>query len=175
MKKNILLLLGVFCVGLVGNVYADALKKQDVVVTRSNLYAKGRIVFWHNMNALTEVIPANTQVAIVESEGKKIVFLRIDNTKQYILEANASQWDKYFVKDVKEIGVIKSVLAVGMTKKEVYASMGCPAYIAYGVKSYVHSLTEIMQSDTWYYMQNKRQHGKLVKFEKDIAVSVENY
>jgi hypothetical protein len=99
---------------------------------------------------------------------------------------NAAQWDKYFVKDKTQIGledfssnekdkIINGEVVTGMTKKEAYASRGCPAYIAYGIKSNASTFGDIMQSDTWYYMKTSRAKDVLVKFENSVVSSIESY
>jgi hypothetical protein len=185
MKKIILLALFTFTI-FASNAYCAVLQKGENVFTRSNLRAEKRILFWHNFASAPEVIPAGTEVKIVSCKGQGIVFTKGDGENKYKLVANAMQWDKYFVKDKNEIKlesffstkkdqISKSEIAVGMTKEEVYTAKGCPAYIAYGAKSYDRPLSDIMKSDTWYYMKDSRRHEKLVKFEKNVVASIGDY
>jgi 3D (Asp-Asp-Asp) domain-containing protein len=180
MKRNALLVLGVVCcLYFACSSYAAALQKDETLFTRSNLRAEKGIIEWHNMRAMPQVIPVGTEVKVAAVGGDKIVFVRRDDNKKYVLKANSAQWDKYFVKDRSEIGLEKfsgkSEVAIGMSKEEVYAAKGCPAYIAWGKKSFASSLSDVMQSNTWYYMVSSRGHDTLIKFENDVVVSIGGY
>lgn len=185
MKKRILISLFCFTL-LVSNAYAATLQKGASVFARSNLCANSCILTWHNLTLSPDVIPAGAEVKIIICKGQEIVFTKVDSNKRYKLVANSAQWDKYFTKDKNDVNlekyssekkelVTKSQVAVGMTKEEVYLAKGCPAYIGHGIKSYNHPLSDIMQSNTWYYMKDSRRHEKMVKFEKDVVVSIGDY
>jgi len=182
MKKRILLV--AFCsIAFVFNAYAAMPQKGDKVFVRSNLRAEGYIIAWHNLSLSPDIIPAGTEVNIISCRGQEIVFTKGTSDKKYKIVANASQWDKYLVNEIKEINLdnyspdqlAKKEIATGMTKEEVYLLKGCPAYIGYGVKSNDHTLSDIIKSDTWYYMQTSRRHDDLVKFEKGVVVSIGKY
>lgn len=182
MKKLALMMLAVICfVSFIGCAYAASLVKGDVVYTRSNLRAEGNKIFWHNMRLFKAVIPVGTEVRIKRSDGGLMTFVTVDTNKTYYVYADSGLWDKYFVKDRKEIGLEKlspeikdqverGEVVAGMSKEEVYASKGCPAYIAWGKTTERNSLNEIMQSDKWYYMTNTRGHDVMVTFGNGIVV-----
>ncbi len=182
MKKLALMFLVVICcLSFIGSTYAAILEKGETAYARSNLRADGNTVFWHNMRIFKNLIPVGTEVKIEKSTGGSIGFIRIDTKKTYRIAADSNKWDKFFVKDKKEIGLEKlspdkkeqvenGGVVAGMTKEEVYVSKGCPAYIAWGKTSERKSFAEIMQSDKWYYMNNSRGHDVMVTFANGIVV-----
>jgi len=185
MKKMILI--SIFCfIALVFNAYAATLQKGDNAFARSNLRAHKYLLLWHNLSFSKDVVLAGTEVKIVTCRGQEVVFTKVGSDRKYKLVANSAQWDKYFVKDKNELNLekypaitteqgTKSQIVVGMSKEEVYLSKGCPAYIGYGIKSYTHPLSDIMQSDTWYYMKDSRGHDKMIKFEKGVVIKIGDY
>ena len=182
MKKLALVVLAVVCcVSFVSSVYAAALVKGDVVYVRSNLRAEGCKILWHNMRSMRELIPVGTEVKIKRSEGSLMTFVTTDTNKTYYVYADSNQWDKFFVKNKNDIGLEKfspdrkgqvehGDVTAGMSKEEVYASKGCPAYLAWGKTTERNSLNEIMQSDKWYYMTNTRGHDVMVTFANGVVV-----
>ena len=182
MRKLALVVLAVVCcVSFIGSVYAAALERGEMVYVRSNLHADGNTILWHNMRLYKTLIPVGTEVKIDRSAGWRTTFVTVDTNKTFRLVADANQWDKFFVKDKKEIGlerlssdkkdqVEKGDVVVGMTKEEVFASKGCPGYIAWGKKTEKNSLNEIMQSDKWYYLTNSRGHDVMVTFANGVVV-----
>ncbi len=187
MRKLAFVLLTVICfVSFTGSTYAATLVKGEVAYTRSNLRAEGSKIFWHNMSSLRGLVPVGTEVSIKKSAGGIITFVTTDTNKTYYVHADSKKWNKYFVTDKKEIGldglspdkqdqVEKGNVVVGMTKEEVYASKGCPAYIAWGKTSEKNSLDEIMKSDKWYYMMTSRGHDVMVTFANGIVVTTGSY
>ena len=180
-RLALVLFIVVCCASFIGNAYAGALIKGDVVYTRSSLRAEGNKIFFHNMRSLRELIPVGTEAKITKCEGGIIGFNVIDTNKTYYVYANSEQWDKFFVKDRKEIGldkfspdakakVMNCEISNGMTKEEVYASKGCPAYIAWGKTTERNSLADIMRSDKWYYNISSRGHDVMVTFENGVVV-----
>lgn len=177
MRRAILALLAVMClIGFTVNAYAEGLVRGDIAYVRSNLRAEGYKIVWHNMSSLKGLIPVGTEVKIKGSSGGLITFVTNDTNKTYYIYASSERWDKFFVKNKKDIGldglspdqkkqVENCDVLVGMTKDEVYASKGCPAYIAWGVKSESKSFAEIMQSDKWYYMTSSRGHDVMATFQ----------
>ena len=183
MCKLAFVLLMVICfVSFIGSAYASTLVKGDVVYTRSNLRAEGSKIFWHNMRSLRGLVPVGTKVSIERSAGGVITFVTTDTNKTYHVYADSRLWDKYFVKDKEEIGleglspdkkdqVEKGNVVVGMTKEEVYASKGCPAYIAWGEESERIPLAEIMLYNKWYYLATSRAHDVMVIFANGVVVA----
>lgn len=185
-KLTLVLFVAVCCMSFIVSAYADTLKKGETVYVRSNLRPDGGKIYYHNMSGFSKVIPAGTEVKIRETRatsGGAIVFTRIDTNKKYTLVANSKQWDKFFVKDKKEIGldtfssdnkekVEKSGVSIGMTKEEVYASKGCPAYTAWGYATEKSDLANIMQSNKWYYMASSRGHDVMVTFENGVVSKI---
>jgi len=163
--------------------------------TRTNLKAKGNVVFFHNMGELKKSIPFGTAVTIMGTgryyEGgrdgsKKIKFMVIESGKKYVLTDLPTVYRKYFVKNLQDIEIddasleakrnIKNMsIAPGMSKKEVHISKGCPAYIAHGEKSWGYTLDEIMESDVWYYNKDSRTREMIVKFNNDVVSGIERY
>ena len=184
MKKLAFVLLTVVClVSFMGNAYADKLKNGETVYARSNLRATGGIIYWHNMNSFRGLIPVGAAVKIkgISERFGGIEIIVIDTNEQYGIDCSAKQWDKYFVKDKNEIGldklspdtkdrVMNCEVVNGMTKAEVYASKGCPAYIAWGKTTEKNSLAEVLQSDKWYYMTKRRGHDVMVTFANGVVV-----
>ncbi len=181
MKKLVFVLLAVICfVNFTGSAHAATLIKGDVVYARSNLRADGCKIFYHNMCALGELVPVGTEVKIKESTSREIAFVTTDINKTYYIYADSAQWGKYFVKDKNEIGldkfspdvrakVMNCEVANGMTKEEVYASKGCPAFSAWGYKTEKSSLADIMESNKWYYLVTSRGHDVMVTFENGVV------
>lgn len=162
--------------------YAEMLKVGDVVYARSNLRAKASTIFWHNMSSSPIVVPVGTEVKI-KATMEVIAFVTTDTNDWYGTDTKSKYWDRLFVKNRQDIGLeglsadrkeqIKSgTVVVGMTKKEVYASKGCPAYSAWGKKTNNESLSEIMQSDKWYYMSNQRGKDVMVTFQDGAVVKI---
>jgi hypothetical protein len=176
----------VFMSILLSNAYAnaqDGITKGDTLFTRSNLRAQGSTVYFHNMSALNVIVPVATEVLITGTTGKSISFKVVSIGKSYRLADKSSAYEKYFVKSKDEIGLEsmtdKAQEAIGgmtvysgMTKAEAFASLGCPAYIAYGVKSWGHSFNALMASDIWYYNLNTRKKDMIVEFENGIVTKV---
>lgn len=164
----------------IGGVYAAALARGDVVYARSNLRADGSKMFWHNMRSFWMSIPVGAEVRIERSDAGLMTFITTDTKKTFYLYADSGQWDKYFVKNKKEIGleriapgnknfVAEGGVVMGMTKEEVYVSKGCPAYIAWGKKTEKNSLNEILKSDKWYYMDDKFCQDIMVTFVNGVV------
>lgn len=182
MKKLALVLLAIVCcISFIGNTYAEALIKGDVAYVRSNLRAEGSKIVWHNMSSLKELIPVGTEVKIKGISGGLITFVTNDTNKTYYIYADSSKWNKFLVKDKKDIGldglsadqktkVENGDVSLGMTKQEVYASKGCPAYRAWGKTTERDSLDDIMQSDKWYYNVSSRGHDVMATFENGVVV-----
>lgn len=166
--------------------FAAPLQKGDMVFTRSYLRAKDKVIFWHNLSGVPEVVPAGTEVKISRAKGERIIFVRVDTNKLYELVASAGQWEKYFVKDKQEVNIdalspekkeqiAQGDVVNGMTKEEVYIAKGCPAYLAYGKKSFANSFADVMLSDTWYYMKTSRVRDVLIEFKDGVVSSINNY
>jgi len=151
--------------------------------TRTNLRAKGKTVFFHNMATLKNVIPVGTAVVITKT-GSKIISFKVINTGMvYRITDRPAVYKKYFVENKDEIGLNKMKVEVkeavrnmvvypGMTKDEVFVSKGCPAYIAYGVKSWGASLEQVMASDAWYYNLNTRKRDIIITFKDGIVSDI---
>lgn len=178
MKKIAFMLLAVVCcVSFIDRSYAATLERGDAAYARSNLRANGSTIFWHNMKKYKTIIPAGTEVKM----RSKSSFITVDANTAYTMIASPDKWDRYLVKDKKEIGLnglssdIKTKIencevTNGMTKEEVYASKGCPAFIAWGQKAKDASFNDIMQSDKWYYNFDARAHDVMVTFQNGIVV-----
>ena len=184
MKKLILILLGVVCcVSFISSAYAAKLKRGDVVYARSNLRSKVDLISWHSMGSSPIVVPVGTEVSI-KARGHGIAFVVTDTNNWYSIDTETgTKWDKFFVKDKKEIGleslpsdkrsqIENGIITVGMTKEEVYASRGCPAYIAWGKTTERSSFADIMQSDKWYYMKNQRGKDVMVVFNNGVVAKI---
>lgn len=182
MKKILTLALIILFLGaVIGIVYADEIKKGDILFARYDIRGSGNTIFFHNMSASPIVIPRRTKVEITGVDRYHIMVQRMDNAKKYRVVAFSEFWNKFFVRDKSEIeprifsadkkaAIENNQVLEGMTKEEVYLSKGCPAYIGYGVKSERHSLDEVMRSDVWYYNVNSRIKDAVITF-KDGKVS----
>ena len=184
MKKLAFMVLAVICfVSFIDSTYAATLKGVDIVYARSNLRAQGDgEILWHNMRSFRGLCPVGTEVKITGYTDKVICFVTTETKKGYVVyAADPNQWDKFFVKNKNEIGldkfspdtkakVINCEVANGMTKEEVYASKGCPAYLAWGKKTFKISFNEIIKSDKWYYMTNRHGQDVMVTFENGVVI-----
>lgn len=177
MRKVLIIALVVFLgVGIFATTYAEGIKKEDILFARYGLRGSGSTIYFHNMSAISVVIPLGTEVKVVKVGKEEIVVQRVDNGSKYRVCALSAYWDKFFVRNRNEIGIdsvsASNKIAVennqvieGMTKEEVYLSKGCPAYIGYGVKSNAHSFEEVMKSDVWYYNVNSRLKDAVITFQ----------
>lgn len=187
MKKMVVLALCAMFAAVIfsgSSLAADAeFLEGEELFTRSNLKAKGRIVFFHNMSKSKGFIPVGTAVLITSVGKQSIRFEIIETGERYTLKALSDQYSRYFVKDLNEIGLknisskikrdVENMGVVrGMTKNEVYISRGCPAFIAWGVKSWFSTLGDIMSSNTWYYNAGTSKIEMLVIFENGVVKEV---
>ena len=165
---------------------ASDVKIGNTLFTRSNLLVKGDTIYYHNMRILKKVIPVGTEVKVLNFSNHVLVFSQVDTNKMYRLLAETGYYDKYFVKNKEDIGLDKMSPSVledvknmklekGMTKEEVLASYGCPAYIGWGDESLRHSVTEVLNSNTWYYNVNSRKRDCLVRFKNGAVETIEQY
>lgn len=180
MKKAIIIML---CAAFIWAILSEpllafdkkSLKGQEFY-TRTNLKVKGGIVFFHNMSKLGKGIPYGTKVVIIGAGGRKIRFKILETGKKYVVTDEPQVYSKYFVKDLQDIGIsnisqeVKSSIenmeiTDGMTKDEVLVSKGCPAYLAYGEKTWGHSIGELMESDIWFYNADTRRREMVVQFK----------
>ncbi|MBL7130936.1 MAG: hypothetical protein ISS45_06015 [Candidatus Omnitrophica bacterium] len=184
MKKMIILML---CAMLASGVLSNSLSAMDAkaiegeeLFTRTNLKAQGSKVFFQNMSKLKGFIPVGTAVGITKVGKQYIKFKVLDTGKQYKLEALSDFYDRYFVKNIDDVGlqninektmqyVNNMQVEPGMTKEEVYISRGCPAFIGWGIKSWFATLDEIMSSNTWYYNAGTSKIEMLVIFENGVV------
>lgn len=182
-KIAILALCAMFAVALFSDAssatYMKALEGQKVF-TRTNLRSQGSTIFFHNMSQSKGFIPVGTAVIITKVGKEYIKFEAIETGKKYTLRALSDYYDRYFVKDASEIGlkninskIMKHVenmeIVPGMTKEEAYISRGCPAFIGWGVKSWLSTLGEVMGSDTWYYNAGTSKIEMLVTFKNGVV------
>lgn len=187
MKKTLMtvavLLTGIMLLGQVSFAEELGLKGQTLCA-RSNLKAKGRTVYFHNMTKEKDVIPVGSEATIVSTGNRTIKFKVPGSDKTYRLTDQPAVYAKYFVKDKSELGLDKlspqmkqtidnMEVNEGMTKDEVLMSKGCPAYIGYGIKSWGHTLGELMASNTWYYNQDTKKRDMIVSFEDDKVTNIE--
>jgi len=184
MKKLILITL---CLAFVMGVCVEftfSAEKSSLVgkeaYTRTNLKADGAGIYFHNMTKIgKEIIPIGTAVVITAESKKYISFYVANDGKKYKLKVPASSYNKYFVEDraptvnkYKKDAIGDMRVSTGMTKQEVYMSRGCPAWIALGKKSYFCTLTQVMESDNWFYNRDKRKGEMTVHFENGIVSKI---
>lgn len=186
MKKLFLLSL-IFFVFFLSSylLYADStINKGQHLFTRTNLKFKGRKVFFHNMSSLKGFIPVGSDV-IIKKIGKDYIKFKLGkNGNVYILATTPDHYDKYFTKSLEDVGlkglsdkikgnVQNMTVEPGMKKAEVYIAKGCPAFIAYGKKSWFCTLEQIMQSDIWHYNSTSRVTEVIVRFENGVVTKIE--
>lgn len=163
---------------------ANDVKIGNTLFTRSNLLVKGDTIYYHNMRILNKVLPVGTEIKVLNLSNHVLVFSEVGTNKKYRLLAETVYYDKYFLKNKEDIGLDKMSSSVlddvknmkvtqGMTKEEVLASYGCPAYIGWGDESLRHSLKELLTSDTWYYNVNSRNRDCLVRFKNRVVEIIE--
>lgn len=177
MKKSVVAIAAFFLSCSMGSlVFAGNLKKDDTVYARYALRGKGREVFWHNMSGMQVLVPAGTELKVDAVSPDAMVLVKVDDKKKIKLQADSVQWKKYFVTNKGDLKVNEATdIKEGMAKEEIYAIWGCPSYTAYGVKSYLKSLDDILASDTWYYNVTTGAVGALVKFSNGRVSAVDNY
>ena len=184
MKKNFILgIVTIVTLGWFSVATAEQPKKGDVFFTRTNLKASGGQIYFHNLSANKGFIPVGTQVRVQKVTKAHITIETVTDKATYDMAVFVDKFDKYFVKNVDEIGLnkishqymerIKSMkIDYGMTKEEVFISRGCPSFIGRGEKTYAISLENIMQSDIWYYNQGSSRVETRVEFKDGVVSKV---
>ncbi|MEN8151160.1 MAG: hypothetical protein ABFS86_15190 [Planctomycetota bacterium] len=138
------------------------------VYARCNLKVLGhRRIPWKNWQSVPEIIPVGTRLEL--SGGSTNWDLRDPETgRVYTLEAGAAG-EKYLSKWVRETplamdfppsvvaNVEKQIAVVGMTREQVFVSMGPPT-IADGTKSYRLTEEQVFKTRSWVYA--RRRFGK---------------
>jgi len=187
MKKLILVML---CLAFVAGVCVDftfSAEKSSIVgkeaYTRTNLKADGAEIYFHNMAKIGKItIPIGTTVVIIGESKKYITFYLANDgkKKKYKLNVPASSYNKYFIEEIaptvtqyKKDAIGDMRVSSSMTKQEVYMSRGCPAWVALGKKSYFCTLTQIMDSDSWFYNLDKKNGEMIVHFKNGSVSNIE--
>jgi hypothetical protein len=146
----------------------------ETYYARCNLkVAKGNSVSWINWQASPTFIPAGTKLT-VEGSGSSFTLTRQDTGQGYTLDTGADG-EAYLHKFVtkKRVDISKypaniqssiraSTAKVGMTKEQVYISMGPPSNFAHDRTNQM-TYEQIMEGDLWTYA--RRRFGKNIGVE----------
>ena len=136
-------------------------------------------------------IPAGTECTIKQITYKIIKFTA--NEDEYVLTEwrigygpvyTRTSFYKFFVEDMEAIGldrinldfresIVSGIAELGMTKHEVFLSLGYPAYVGNNELTTDKSRASILSRDNWYYLKSKG--GKvLLRFENQkLAQTIE--
>ena len=127
-------------------------------------------------------IPAGTECTIKQITYKIIKFTA--NEDEYVLTdwrigygpvLTRTSFYKFFVEDMEAIGldrinldfresIVSGNAEVGMTKHEVFLSLGYPAYVGNHEPTADKSRATILSRDDWYYLKSKEKKV-LLRFE----------
>ncbi len=142
--------------------------EEDIYYARCNLKViKGSYITWVNWQSTKTVVPVNTKLRVSRG-GKKATLVNVETGKSYTLDIG-SKGDAYLEKfvtrekinikkfpDDVQKNIQKTTAKIGMTKEQVYISMGPPAWA--GQKTFSMTYKEIMAEDLWTY--KRRRFGK---------------
>lgn len=162
-----LLLLGVSCSSAPKTSDTRAAGARDMHARCNLKVLKGKTITWVNWQAAPEVIPVGTPLEV--SGGPENWELRDPaNGRVYTLQAGAKGED-YLLKFVRPTPVAmeftpdvadkvrKGIAIVGMTREQVYVSMGPPT-AADGVKTHTMTEAQIMSTTAWVW--RRKRFGK---------------
>ena len=134
-------------------------------------------------------IPAGTECTIKQITYKVIKFTA--NEDEYVLTEwrigygpvyTRASFYKFFVEDMEAIGldrinldfresIVSGIAEVGMTKHEVFLSLGYPAYVDKNDPTTDKSRASILSRDDWYYLKSKGEKV-LLRFEDQILAQI---
>ncbi len=171
MKKALMISLCLFLFMVAGSSFAD-----DTYYARCNIKVlKSNKITWINWQASPYTIPAGTKLNVTR-KGDEAIFVREDSGERYTVEIGAdgeAYLEKFvskkpvnlsrFSKEV-QANINKGIAKVGMTKEEVFISMGAPSTLSSG-RTDKMTLEQIMKSDNWIY--SRRRFGKNIGIEFD--------
>ena len=186
-RKIKLILFILLCVAVLGcetihESGIDTLEGQTVF-NRVGLRADGENKIYHaNRFSGGIFIPAGTECTIKQITYNIIRFTA--NEDEYVLTEwrisygpvyTRTSFYKFFVEDKEAIGldrinqdfresIVSGIAEVGMTKHEVFLSLGYPAYVGNKEPTADKSRASIMSRDDWYYLKSKREKV-LLRFE----------
>jgi hypothetical protein len=134
-------------------------------------------------------IPAGTECTIKQITYTTIKFTA--NEDEYVLTEwrigygpvyTRTSFYKFFVEDMEAIGldrinldfresIVSGIAEVGMTKHEVFLSLGYPAYVGKNDPTTDKSRASILSRDDWYYLKSKGEKV-LLRFEDQILAQI---
>ena len=134
-------------------------------------------------------VPAGTECTIKRITYKIIKFTA--NEDEYVLTEwrigygpvyTRTSFYKFFVEDMEAIGLdkinldfresfVSGIAALGMTKHEVFLSLGYPAYVGNNDPTTNKSRAFILSRDDWYYLKSKGEKV-LLRFEDQILTQI---
>lgn len=175
--KRAALSLAVACIVLLGFSTAG-IGQDDAYYARCNLKVlKGNQITWVNWQASPSFIPAGTKLRVTPS-GSQATIENAQTGETYTLDIGAEGnafLEKFVSKRHVDIGkfpaaaqssIRAATAKVGMTKEQVYMSMGPPAKVA-ASKTHAMTYEDIMNADLWIYA--RRRFGKDIGVEFDHA------
>lgn len=146
-------------------------------------------IFHTNRFSGSIFIPAGTECTIKQITYKVIKFTA--NEDEYVLTEwrigygpvhTRTSFYKFFVEDMEAIGldrinldfresIVSGIAEVGMTKSEVFLSLGYPAYVGNSDPTTDKSRASILSRDDWYYLKSKGEKV-LLRFEDQILAQI---
>lgn len=142
--------------------------EDDLYYARCNLKViKGSYITWVNWQSTPTLVPAGTKLKVSKG-GEKATLVDAESGKRYTLDignAGDAYLEKFVTKKKVNINkfpediqrnIEKATATIGMTKEQVYISMGPPAWA--GQKTHIMTYKEIMAEDLWTY--KRRRFGK---------------
>ncbi|HDY86573.1 MAG TPA: hypothetical protein ENH82_00475 [bacterium] len=174
MKTKLFLLLIVITTSLVISGYGFS--EDDIYYARCNLKViKGNRMTWVNWQSTRTVVPVGTKFHISKG-GRKATLVDAATDKNYILDIGNEgdiYLEKFVIKEKVDLNkfsenvqrdIEKAFAKIGMTKEQVYITMGPPSWA--GEKTHSMTYKQIMVEDLWVY--------KRKRFGKNIGVSFDN-
>lgn len=135
-------------------------------------------ITWVNYTASQDFVPAGTPVTLVSYTATRATFTRQDNGTSYTLDfgngssdAHSLQLIHKFIDEAPPLvdagefqsEIDQKIAKIGMTKEQVYYSMGPPAWA--GAKTNTLDKSQIMNAPLWRY--ERRTFGKDVGIQFD--------
>ncbi len=154
-------------------IFSSAYSEDDFYYARSNLKViKGNKITWVNWQSTRTLVHVGTKLKVVKN-GKKATLENVETGKSYTLDIGNSDaifLEKFVSKKQVSIdhypediqrNIKKTTAKIGMTKEQVYISMGPPSWA--GDKTHSMTYEQIMAEDLWVH--------KRKRFGKNIGVS----
>jgi len=157
-------------------VFAAISHAGETYYARCNLkIAKGKYISWINWQHAPEFIPVNTKLEIVV-KGAEAIVTRQDNGKSYKMDYGTegeAYLGKFLSRNAVDLSIFPedvqasikaSTISLGMTKEQVYISMGPPSLLMH-TNTTGNTYEQILTSNQWSY--TSRRWGNYIKIVFD--------